>query len=83
MALPTFLPLPSWAQVPQEELTLEAQELLDTSSINTISAQHLWQVLGLVKDLIYSFEYRSAFGHLQHPDELYYISAWIPPLRNT
>lgn len=70
-----FLPLPSWAQVPQEELTLEAQELLDTSSINTISAHHLWQVLGLPKDLIYSLsEYRSAFGQLQHPDELYYIS---------
>ena len=70
-----FLPFLSWAQVPQEELTLEAQELLDTSSINTISAHHLWQVLGLPKDLIYSFsEYRSAFGSLEHPDELYYIS---------
>ena len=50
-----FLPLLSWAQVPKEELTLEGQELLDTSSINTISAHHLWQVLGLPKDLIYSF----------------------------
>ena len=70
-----ILPLSSWAQVPQEELTLEAQELLDTSTINTISAHHLWQVLGLPKDLIYSFsEYRNAFGHLDHPDELYYIS---------
>ena len=70
-----FIPLLSWAQVPQEELTLEAQELLDTSSINTISPHHLWQVLGLPKDLIYSFsEYRSAFGSLEHPDELYYIS---------
>lgn len=69
------LPLLSVAQVPQEELTLEAQELLDTSSINTISPHHLWQVLGLPKDLIYSFsEYRSAFGSLEHPDELYYIS---------
>jgi hypothetical protein len=69
------LPVISWAQVPQEELTLEGQELLDTSSINTISPHHLWQVLGLPKDLIYSFsEYRSAFGHLEHSDELYYIS---------
>jgi hypothetical protein len=70
-----FLPLLSQAQVPQEELTLEAQELLDTSSINTISPHHLWQVLGLPKDLIYSFsEYRNTFGALEHPDELYYIS---------
>jgi len=69
-----FIPILATAQVPKEQFTSEALELLDTTSLNTISPRHLWQVLGIPKDIIFALsEYRGSFGAIEHPDELFYI----------
>ena len=53
-----------FSQVPREALTEEALEVMDTSSLNNISAQHLWQIFGLPKDAIFYFiSYRNTSIH--------------------
>ena len=69
-----FIPHLGFSQVPREALTEEALEVIDTSSLNNISAQHLWQIFGLPKDAIFHFiSYRNTFGSIAHTSELYYI----------
>ena len=70
-----FVPIFGFSQVPREALTEEALEVIDTSSLNNISAQHLWQIFGLSKDAIFHFiSYRNTFGSIAHTSELYYIN---------
>lgn len=72
--LVSLLPFLACAQVPYEELSPQAIELLDTSSLNTISPVQLWQIFGVPKDMIYALsEYRKNFGGFEHEEELYYI----------
>ena len=69
-----LVPVFGFSQVPREALTKEALEIIDTSSLNNVSAHHLWQIFGLPKDAIFHFiSYRNTFGSIAHNSELYYI----------
>lgn len=69
-----LLPFGMKAQISPENLSTVAIEILDTATLNTIDPRSLWQVFNLSKDEIYALDsYRSAFGGIVHPSEVYFI----------
>lgn len=61
-------------QISPEDLGPTALEILDTSTLNTITPRLLWQVFGVSKDEVYSFfKYKETFGKIEHLSELYFI----------
>ena len=49
------IPMLAYGQISPEDLGPTALEILDTSTLNTITPRLLWQVFGVSKDEVYSF----------------------------
>lgn len=68
------IPMLANGQISPEDLGPTALEILDTSTLNTITPRLLWQVFGVSKDEVYSFfKYKETFGKIEHLSELYFI----------
>lgn len=68
------LPMLASSQISPEDFGPSALEILDTSTLNTITPRLLWQVFGISKDEVYSFfKYKEIFGKIEHLSELYFI----------